>query len=182
MDNKIDNYIETYSGIKFDFLNPISEQINITDIAHSLSMQCRYTGHCSEFYSIAEHCLLVTELCPDEFKLYGLLHDASEAYLTDVASPIKPFLQNYKMMECKVMNAIYTKYELTEPFPEEVHLADMNALRIEIKRLMHSKGEGWAINKIITTPLPDIELECMTPQDAEMKFLEKFYELTTGEL
>ena len=181
MDNKVDNYIETFTGIKFDFLNPKLDQIDIEDIAHSLSMQVRYTGHCSKFYSIAEHCLLVSYMCSDEFKLYGLLHDASEAYLTDVASPIKPFLQNYKMMECKVMNVITEKYGLGEFFPEEVHLADMNALRLEITQLMSSKGEGWAINNVLSTELPDIELECMGQEEAKERFLQRFYELTTNE-
>lgn len=181
MDNKIDNYIETFTGVKFDFLNPQIEQINIEDIAHSLAMQCRFTGHSNDFYSIAQHCILVAELCPDEYKLYGLLHDASEAYLTDVASPVKPFLQNYKMMECKIMKSIVEKYSLSEFFPEEVHLADMNALRVEIKQLMHSGGEGWAINKILTTPLPDFKIEYMSPREAKVEFIKKFNELTSGE-
>lgn len=180
VDNKLDNYIETYSGIKFDFLEPTPEQISIVDIAHSLGMQCRYTGHCNRFYSIAEHSLLVSDLCPDEYKLYGLLHDSSEAYLTDVASPVKPFLQNYKMMECKVMNAIVEKYDLSDHFPEEVHLADMRALQIEIRQLMHSRGEGWSINKVLTDEPPKVPpVKCYTPAEATMKFLERFYELTS---
>jgi len=182
VDNKLDNYIETFSGIKFDFLDPKVEQVSIGDIAHSLGMQVRYTGHCKEFYSIAEHSLLVSDLCPDEFKLYGLLHDASEAYLTDVASPIKPFLQNYKMMECKVMNVVVKKFNLPEFFPDEVHLADMQALQIEIGQLMHSGGKDWSINKVLTDPVPDIKLQYISPPEAKMKFLERFYELTTNEL
>ena len=180
--NKLDNYIETYTGIKFDFLDPEPEQVDIIDIAHSLGMQVRYTGHCKKFYSIAEHSLLVAELCPDEYKLYGLLHDASEAYLTDVASPIKPFLQNYKMMECKVMKAVVDKYGLPDFFPEEVHDADMLALRIEIEQLMHSKGVGWSINKVSTSPLPKLTIQNMSPVEAKEEFLKKFYELTSDEL
>ena len=176
VNNKLDNYIETYSGIKFDFLDPTIEQVSIEDIAHSLSMQVRYTGHCSTFYSIAEHCLLVADLCP-EYELYALLHDASEAYLTDVASPIKPFLQNYKMMECKVMGVIVDKFDLPEFFPEEVHLADMKALQLEAKQLMHSKGEGWAINDILTDPVPDIVIQSLTPPEAKKRFLARFNSL-----
>jgi len=175
---KIDNYIETFTGIKFEFLNPKEEQIDIIDIAHSLSMQVRFTGHCCKFYSIAEHSLLVSELCPDEYKLYGLLHDASEAYLTDVASPIKPFLQNYKMMECKVMNAVVKKFNLPEFFPDEVHDADMLALRIEIDQLMKSQGKDWAINKIMTDPIPKLFTQGLTPEDAFTEFMIKFKELS----
>lgn len=178
VNNKLDNYIETYSGIKFDFLDPTIEQVSIEDIAHSLSMQVRYTGHCSTFYSIAEHCLLVADLCP-EYELYALLHDASEAYLTDVASPIKPFLQNYKMMECKVMKAVVDKFGLPEFFPDEVHAADMLALRIEIDQMIASRGKDWAINKVEASPLPEIVIQNLSPAEAKKRFLQRFYELTS---
>lgn len=175
-----DNYIETYTGIKFNFLDPQPEQISIEDIAHSLSMQVRYTGHCNKFYSIAEHSLLVADLCP-EHELQALMHDASEAYLTDIASPIKPFLQNYKMMECKVMGAINRKFGIDEFIADGVHHADVQALRIESKQLMHSKGIGWAVNNIVTSPIPDIEIQSLVPEEAKKRFLERFHKLYSGD-
>lgn len=181
MNHRVDNYIETFSGVKFDFLEPKQEQILIEDIAHSLSMQCRYTGHTSQFYSVAEHSLLVADLCPDKYKLYGLLHDATEAYLTDIASPIKPFLQNYKKLESKLHSSVCAKFNLPSHFPEEVCKADMIALQIEIKNLMRSGGVGWAIHNVMPDPVPDTILECMCPKDAKMKFLNRYHELTNNE-
>src|ERR1017187_10636100 len=76
--------ITTFSGIHFWPLLPNPADIRIEDIAHALSNQCRFAGHAREFYSVAEHSVRVSQLCPPEDALWGLLHDASEAYLTDV--------------------------------------------------------------------------------------------------
>jgi len=178
MKTQNDNYIETYTGKKFFILNPQPEDIDIADIAHALSLNCRYTGHCKNFYSVAEHSLYVSQLVSDENRLWGLLHDASEAYLTDVASPIKPFLTNYKELEKNVMNAICKKYDLPVEMPEEVHKADMDILRKEAFELMKSKGDGWVVNIDNPEPLIDTDINCHYPNNAEALFLEQFEKLT----
>ena len=178
MDNEdLDNFIETFTGKRFDFLCPTADMIDIVDIAHSLSMQCRYTGHCRHFYSIAEHCIHVAEQCSDSNKLWALLHDSSEAYLTDVASPVKPFLQNYKMMEKKIMNEICNMYKLPLSMPKEVHNADMELLRSEASMMIPSRGKDWKINQSYTTPILDIEFQYYPPDIAKEKFLNMFYHL-----
>ena len=68
-------YIRTYSGINFTILNPTSEMINIDDIAHSLSYQCRYGGHSNKFYSVARHSIIMSYLAPPKFALDALCHD-----------------------------------------------------------------------------------------------------------
>jgi len=102
------NYIRTYTGRKFWPLNPQPEDIDIDDIAHALSLVARFTGHTYCFYSVAEHSLYVSTLAvrlamtavrdwpasmrvpyAREIALWGLMHDASEAYLCDMPSPIK---------------------------------------------------------------------------------------------
>src|ERR1700722_9509595 len=87
------DYITTYTGKIFRPLHPDAVDICIEDIAHALSMQCRFTGHSREFYSVGDHCLWVSDVAAElgrpEDALWGLLHDASEAYLHDIASPIK---------------------------------------------------------------------------------------------
>ena len=176
MNNKIDKYIETYLGKKFHFLDPDPDDIDMEDIAHSLSMQCRYTGHSKYFYSIAEHSMIVADLCDEENALWGLLHDASEAYLTDLASPIKQFLPEYKKMEKVLMDAIATKFGLELTMPEDVHICDRMALLVEAKELMFSAGEGWLVNDG-TIHVPEIKLDLYDPTTAKKKFLETFEEL-----
>lgn len=88
--------INTFSGIEFDLLNPNPNDIDIEDIAHELSMLCRFNGHCKEFYSVAEHSVYVSYEIDEEFALIGLLHDAAEAYLGDVPTPLKKLLPEFK--------------------------------------------------------------------------------------
>ncbi len=179
MITQVDSYIETFTGKKFYFLDPTQDSIDIIDIAHSLSMQCRFTGHTTKFYSIAEHSIMVSRLCPDEFKLWGLLHDASEAYLTDVASPVKPHLINYKLMEKVIMEPICKKFGISKYMPDEVHVADMEALRIEAYWLMKSKGNDWVINQD-KKPLDEscTPLLGLSPEETKFMFLEEYLRLT----
>jgi len=83
-----EHWITTYTGKRFHYLDPQPEEIDIVDIAHALSLTCRFGGHCKEFYSVAEHSIRVAEIVPKEFQLLALLHDAGEAYTGDVQSPI----------------------------------------------------------------------------------------------
>lgn len=167
----IDPYIETYTGEKFYFLNPTPEMIHIEDIAHALANQCRFTGHSNKFYSVAEHSIHVSHLCKN--KMAGLLHDASEAYLTDVASPVKPFLHNYKNLEDKLMKAIATKFSFPYPFEEEIHVADKIQLLMEARHLIRSKGTDWT-NYDPDLAYKGIQPKCLVPQLAEGYFLEVF--------
>ena len=89
MSERVGDWIQTMSGVIFYPLDPRPEEIRIEDIAHALSHQCRFAGHCREFYSVAEHSVRVSRELPQEFMLWGLLHDASEAYLVDLPRPIK---------------------------------------------------------------------------------------------
>ena len=70
------NWMQTFTGRQFWPADPRADEIDIRDIAHALSMQCRYAGHCTQFYSVAEHCVLLANAIPEQ-KLWALLHDAS---------------------------------------------------------------------------------------------------------
>ena len=87
--DSLDGFIGTFSGLRFWPLDPNPEKILIADIAHALAHQCRFGGHASKFYSVAEHSVHVSKLCLPEHALWGLLHDASEAYLVDLPRPLK---------------------------------------------------------------------------------------------
>lgn len=115
--------IKTYSGIMFDPLRPDTELISIVDIAHALSMLCRANGHFKSFYSVGQHSIN----CMQEAKARGhsrkiqlacLLHDASEAYLSDVTRPVKAELPRYREIEIPLQNMIWDKW-LTEPLTDE---------------------------------------------------------------
>lgn len=183
--------IVTYSGAVIDPLNPDPEQIRIEDIAHSLSNQCRFTGHTREFYSVAQHSVLVSYLCDPKDALWGLLHDASEAYLSDIASPIKQFSDMgaiYKTVEEALMTAIARCFSLEEKYistgyplygpqlllPHSVKEADYKALRIEMRDLMPA-GIDSNLGEF-----PDTVFEvgmCLTPTSARFEFMERFKEL-----
>ena len=113
-------WIQTFTGRQFWPLEPRADEIFIEDIAHHLSNLCRFTGACRSFYSVAQHSVLVS-LCapPGENPLWGLLHDASEAYLIDVARPVKrsAALVGYRVAEARMMEVICECFGLptTEP-------------------------------------------------------------------
>lgn len=183
----MEDYIETYSGRRFYFLEPEADSIDITDIAHSLSLQCRYTGHCRNFYSVAEHSILVSNLLPVRLKLAGLLHDASEAYLTDVASPIKPHLSEYTTIEDNIHEKVFEKYGVDLNLNDRHFLkqADLLALQIEAYYLVKSRGKGWMVNDMLP-PLDlnthtDRTIACHSPNMGEQLFLVEFDKLMGAE-
>lgn len=167
-------WIETFTGKHFHFLDPTDEQIDIRDIAHSLAYTCRYTGHSRRFYSVAEHSVLVSYLATDP--LAGLLHDASEAYITDIASPIKPHINNYKELEDMIMKRIANKFGFAYPLDPDIKDCDSTQLKTEAKHLLRSGGHPWA--HLYPTRRPHgITPNCWSPEEAEKKFLERFEEV-----
>lgn len=141
----METFIETFSGINFNFNDPKPDEIDIEDIAHALGMQCRFAGQIRKFYSVAEHSLNVARLVPNEFKLTALLHDASEAYLTDVPSPVKVLLPDYNRLESVVQEAIANKFGLVYPFPIEIHEADRACLIAEARSMLPVKNKNhWS--------------------------------------
>jgi uncharacterized protein len=176
-------WIETVSGVHFEFLDPKPEQIRIHDIAHALGNNCRFVGQCRKFYSVAEHSWHVARMlegAPLEVQLAGLLHDASEAYITDMASPVKQFMPEYRAMEDKVMIAIAAKYGFEYPLHEAVKYADMMALSIEAHHLLLSKGNDWDMWRSLKRPpiIDSYRPIGMVPETARQVFLDKFFELS----
>lgn len=131
-------WIETYTGRRFDVLIPQPSQVDIYDIAHALSNQCRWSGHCKEFYSVAQHSVLVSLQCPKPQALNGLLHDASESYLGDFTSPLKYRTAAgavYRHLESLAMNAIKRRFSLLALHAPSVKKADLIVLATEIRDL-----------------------------------------------
>ena len=115
--------ITTYSGRAFDPIHPCAEEIDVRDIAHALSLLCRANGHFPTFYSIAQHSLHCAEEAAARgysvrIRLACLLHDASEAYLSDLTRPVKQTFTQYREIEARLQNMIYGVW-LKEPLSDE---------------------------------------------------------------
>lgn len=158
------NCIRTFTGKYVNVFEPTPEMICIEDIAHSLSFQCRFGGHLPEFYTVAQHSILCSQMVEKEFKLAALLHDASEAYILDIPSPIKKGLSNYKEIEDNLMKVIAAKFDFKYPLPTEVKLADLGLLNLEWNSLMINEQKD--------------DFEYMTSKYAKATFLEIFNRLT----
>lgn len=174
------SWMQTYTGRAFYPYDMRAEDFCIEDIAHALSLLCRYGGHCRKFYSVAEHSLIVSRMVPRNMALMGLMHDATEAYLVDMPRPIKVGFPQYKDMEAKIWTLIAERFGLPLELPEEVHRADGDMLWHEMTALLHPVPAGleWGMGR----PRPDIIradlVRCWSWQDAERFFLQRFKELT----
>ncbi len=154
-------FITTYTGLEFDYDDFKPDDIDIRDIAHSLSHLCRFCGHTNIFYSVAQHCLLVSEKIPGgpEVKLAALLHDASEAYVGDLPGPLKkwlvlsyvmdvscsgddesvdidPVAESYVWLHDKILDAVYDKYGVVRPVTDVVRIYDAAAQQFEMQAFM----------------------------------------------
>jgi 5'-nucleotidase len=180
------DYLQLHSGAKWDIENPTVSMVNILDIAHSLSKQCRFAGHIEgddKFYSVAEHSVYVSHEVEKyyphdyELQLLGLLHDATEMILVDVPRPIKKYLSGYHQLEAKTWKPIAQAFKLEcfeDPLIETILNADNAVLLAEKAQIVPSK-DPWEWAKGL--PVADIKIQCMFPGEARLLFLDRFVEL-----
>lgn len=185
-----DGWIMTYTGRQFWPLDPRPEDVDIRDIAHALALKCRYGGHCSRFYSVAQHAVLVSQFVRRnvidtqlydkreraDLKLWGLLHDAEEAYLADIPRPVKPCIAIWKSVSETVQSAVCDHFQLPRSEPPEVKAIDTAMLWPEMKALMPLESldrlAHWR-----TDVLGDFTLTPWPWERAEWEFLKRFDEL-----
>jgi len=184
-------WIQTYSGRQFYPLNPVVEDIDIEDIAHSLSHLCRFAGHTRVFYSVAEHSCRVADLAMRfahssvqwYVAAWGLLHDATEAYLIDLPRPLKRSEEigpGYRQAEANLMKAVCKRFDLREDEPREVQSADTILLMTERRDLLRQPPELWAEDKgHLINPLPGI-IEPWASDVARQEFLKRFFAIKKG--
>lgn len=171
-------WIETYTGKHFNPLLAKPEDIDIEDIAHALSNMCRFTGHCRFHYSVAQHSCYVHDIVATQTDdkrtiRLGLHHDSPEAYIADIATPVKQLLPSVNSIEDGLMAVIAIRFDLHLPMPEIIKLADREMLATEALQLFDSRGEGWGL----TTGPAKIEIEEWTPARAKQEFLDRHYAL-----
>jgi len=176
-------WIETFTGRRFYLLEPRVEDIDIRDIAHGLSLQCRWTGQCRFHYSVSQHSYYCSFLGPEKEALDRLLHDASESFMGDMNRPLKHFTvagAAYLEQEKIVQGAIRKRFGLPEVEGLSVHIADNQMLYTEKKQLM--TGLEWDTNwtngqNSEDLGDPGITIEQWSPVYAETMFLKRFEEL-----
>ena len=175
--------IMTYTKKMFDPLHPDGELLDITDIAHALSLLCRANGHFKTFYSVAQHsinCMKEAQTCgySRRIQLACLLHDASEAYLSDVTRPVKAELPKYTEIEAPLQELIWEKWlgsPLTELERAIVFDIDDTMLAHEFLNLMDTR---------LTPDIPEIFSEPNFTFDGfeatQQEFLDCFQQLIAG--
>lgn len=176
------------SAREFDLLKPRADLITTLDIAHALSLICRFNGHCTRHYSVAQHSLLVADIvqsqgyAPD-IQLLALLHDAAEAYVGDMTRPLKLWLRqdtggngsDYDFVEQRIWQAICERFDLAPELPIVVHEADMIALATERRELLPDHPSAWECLHGVTPH--NTELPAWTPSQARQAFHDRLLEL-----
>ena len=170
----------TYTGKLINPLDLTVDDVCIEDIAHALSNMCRYNGHVSQFYSVAEHCVLLA--ITDEYPGYTpwkLLHDASEAYLPDVCAGYKDYLGDFNEIEERILRVIAEKFGL--PYLEgdvlaEVKIGDREMIYWEAKELMPA-SHIWKEIQPKVLRAKKVEILKLTPWQAEELYLKAFHHM-----
>lgn len=197
----IPGVIQTFSGGTFSIAQPRAQDVRLDDVAHALARQCRFTGHTREFYSVAQHSVLVSQCAMvlydpdivDEEELdaarrvgrLGLLHDASEAYLCDVATPVKALLTNYQALEDVVQAVVLDAFGVAADAADWqlVHDADRFVFLAEVRDLMTPSAPVWSSSdrtEIHCRAWPRGEVVPWSAGEAEARFLQRFHQLFTG--
>lgn len=176
------DWMLTFTGKHFYPLSPREQDIELLDIAHALGMLCRYNGHVDRFYSVAEHCCLMSDTFPDDEELarWALLHDGTEAYVGDMVRPLKLNLPDYRYVEDEVMRVIARRFSLgltdfpatadLAKMPKVVKDADTRILLTERNALMsnYAPSDRWFNEDM--APL-DVTIFGWSPEEATMQYL-----------
>ena len=173
--------INTFSGVVFDPFAPSESDILPADIAHALSLMCRANGHLRHFYSVARHCLNCAAEAKlrdgsENLQLAALLHDAAEAYLSDVTRPVKARFPDYRRAEDRLQDTIYERF-LPAPLSSEDRFM---VRQIDDAMLVRE----FALLGPAKLPAPEIELKSVPDvgfhgfERDEMEFLNLFETLS----
>lgn len=177
MSDRKGDWMQTFTGQAFYPLDPRPEEVDPRDIAHALSMICRYGGHTNRFYSVAEHCVLMSYAVAPENALWALLHDATEAYVVDLIRPIKRFMPDYRVMEAGVALAICEHFGIPAECPAEVKEADSRILLDEREVMLSTPPQSWGSIEGVS-PL-GVSVAGWSPSEAEVEYWARLMDLTS---
>lgn len=163
------------SGIYFDFAAPTAAMLDIGDIAWGLSNLCRFAGQCTEFYSVAQHSVLVSEIVPPDMAFDALMHDAAEAYTGDMVAPLKQLLPGFKEIEKRVEAVIAERFRLRDIGAAEIKHADLRLLRTEQRDLTAGADELW--ERLEGYEPLDAIIRPMPPEEAYAAFIDRYLDL-----
>lgn len=172
--------IQLYSGAFFDYNNPEESNVDIYDIALALSHICRFAGHVSSFYSVAQHAVNVSLIVPREHALTALMHDTAEAFTNDIPTPLKFAIPAFKELETRIEMAMSKRFGFEFPLPEPVKYADLQMLKIEKElRKPHASGRWEVLDGVETDEIELLpKMRLMMPQEARELFLARYEALT----
>lgn len=194
-------WMQTFTGRKVFPTHVRADDVDLVDIAHALAYQCRFNGHCSTFYSVAEHCVLIAEwimtepsleagsegLTCAELALWGLLHDATETYVGDMISPLKVRMPAFRRIERSIELAIAEHFRLTFPIPTGTY-GDLDPLEPGAPRVVHEADKRIVLDErraLFAQPIPintaleplGVRVRGLAPQIAEHRYLAMFIRL-----
>jgi hypothetical protein len=173
MNNRVGDWSLLFTGRQFWPLSPRVEDIDIDDIAHALSNLCRFGGHCRQFYSVAQHSVLVSRLVPRHLAFIGLMHDATEAYIGDMVRPLKYSLSQFLEIEEAVWRVIARRFDLPFHVPPQVKEADDVALVTERRDLMVPSSKSWTVQ---AEPAKETIIP-LGPAEAKEEFIQRYRHL-----
>lgn len=179
------DWMQTYTNRKFYPMDPRAEDVDPFDIARGISMQCRYNGHVEKFYSVAEHCVLIADYlwdngAPVEEVIWGLLHDATEAYVGDMIRPLKRHMPDFSSAEDCVMEAILLRFnQMVSPMPQSVRDADNGILLDELAALKGRPPGEWETHGVQAL---GITIEAWSQKRAEDEYLKRLEALVGRDL
>jgi hypothetical protein len=171
-------FIQRYTGYKFDLIDATVDDIKIADIAHSLACSNRFYGHTFAPYSIAQHSIICADIAKqrgvDQMSL--LLHDATEAYVGDVAKHIKEFLgDRYANLENRIARIIADKYSTCWQLTPSMKQIDYDVLETEFRDLMR-RGK-FPDRPVYGKAIKDLHIQVWPWHYAEDQFLNRFHTL-----
>ncbi len=168
---RVGQFMQTFSGIRFYPLDPRPTEIKIVDIAHALSMQCRYAGHCLRYYSTAEHSVHLTYFVKPENRLAAILHDGGETYLPDMVRPTKRSFPAYTAAEEVIRRMIFVMHGLDPEMSADV-------VEVDDRICADEKAQNMSPCEWNHNPEPlGVKLQFWSPEEAEARFIARYAEL-----